>query len=1025
MNLSEPFIKRPIMTTLVMFGIFLFGAIAYRNLPISDLPSIEFPTITVSAINPGMNAETMASNVATPLEQQMMAIDGLENIISSSQAGATRITAIFSLDKSLDAASTDVAAAINRAQGNLPPHLPQPPQYQKTNPADAPIIYIAVSSETMTLPDLYDYANNAIAQRLSMIEGVSQVQTYGSPRALRVKVNPDRLAAMNIGLNEVAHAVDSATQSLPAGTVFNSNKSYTLNPAGQVTTAEAFDKVIVAERNGRPVYIGDIGHAVESTKDEYYYFRYWNREKGAKPSVVVAITKQSGANTVQLCDEIEALLPEMSKELPAAMELDVVYSSSVPIKESIWDVKFTLAIAFALVILVIFLFLGKMASTVIPSVAIPLSVVGTFGLMYVNGYSIDILSMLGLILVVGFLVDDAIVVLENIVRHLEMGKTPFQAALDGSKQISTTVLSMTLALSAVFVPIIFMPGIMGRLFHEFGMVVVIAVLFSGFVSLSLTPMLCSKFLKEQKEPSWVERMATKLMTKLTNFYMPLLHTVLRRPLIPIGVAVGTFLLALLMIQTVPKDFLPAGDTGAMEGITLTPQDVSLHEMARLQDSVANAIKKHPAVKNIISVANLPEYVASNQGVIFVTLVEPWKRKGIAQVNQELEEMVKNTMDIQTFIHPVPQINLNAATSVQRSDYTYTLSTINNPPELYESAQKLTAALHQLPDLRGVSTDIEIDTPQLDIAMLRDEASTYGVTVKDIEMALAIGYSGGRVTTYYTPINTYNVIVQMEDNYRLNPEALEKIWLRSTTSKDLVPLKNVASWKRSTGPLQVNHHNQFTSASIYFNLSPGYALSSAISKIDQLTNETVPSTLLRQFQGTASLFQGSTQTMTLLLILGIIAIYILLGSLYESFIHPFTILSTLPGALFGGLLMLFLFREALSIYSYVGLIVLIGIVMKNGIMLVEFANEQVSQGKTAYDAIVEAARERFRPILMTTVAASMGAVPIALGMGADAASRRPLGLVILGGLFFAQLITYFFTPVVYLTLEKFQERFKKS
>ncbi len=1024
MNLSEPFIRRPIMTSLIMAGIFLFGFMAYRALPISDLPDISFPVITITAQNPGSDPQTMANNITTILEQQLMTIQGLTNIVSTSSTGLSQIVCQFDLKKDINAASTDVSAALTQAQGNLPPEMPNPPTYKKTNPSDTPIIYVAVSSDTFTGGDLYDYGNTVIGQRFSMVEGVSQVQVYGSLRATRVQLNPNAMAAMGIGIDTVSQAVQNANQLLPAGNVYDNHISYTLNPIGQITTGPGYNPIIVGERDGAPVRISDIGQGINDSQIKDYYINFWTEDKGEVPSVVIAITKQAGFNTVKICETITKMLPEMQKQIPPAIKLGVIYDSSAGIKASISDVKFTLLLAFILVVIVIFLFLGKMTSTIIPSIALPMAIFGTFAVMLVNGYSIDILSMLGLTLVVGFLVDDAIVVLENIVRHLDMGKTPLQAALDGSKQISTTVLSMTLALSSVFIPLIFMPGIIGRMFHEFAMVIVIAVLFSGFISLTLTPMLCSRFLKQsKKEPPWTERFAKNFMDKLLNRYDPMLKWVLIHRWVPLVVSIACLLAAFWLFGQIPQDFLPAGDTGAIQGITMAPQSVSYQEMKRLQTSVTNAIKNNPAVQSIISAANITTFVPANQGIIYVTLKPDNKRASMSKVYKQIMADVKKVPGINALLQPVPEINLNIGTGMQRANYMYSISTIGDINELYAQVDKLTAAVKAFPEMEDVSNDIQNNTPQLNINILRDQASTYGITVQTIEEALSLGYGGGRVSTYNTTLNLYDIIIEMEDQYRLTPSALNKLYLTSqnpNTKGMLVPLNTVVDWEETVGPMQVNHVDQFASATIYFNVKEGAALGTAVKKLEQSAEEILSPTMMRHFQGTAEVFRQTMASMGPLLLICILVIYLLLGSLYESYIHPLTILSTLPGALFGGLFTLFLFQSTLSLYSYVGLIVLIGIVLKNGIMLVEFASELVDEGTKAKEAIYESCKQRFRPILMTTVAAAMGALPIALGIGADASSRAPLGLVILGGLLFAQLITYFFTPVVYLYLESFQE-----
>jgi hydrophobic/amphiphilic exporter-1 (mainly G- bacteria), HAE1 family len=1029
MNISEPYIRRPVMTSLVMAGILFFGFVAYRNLPISDLPEIALPVITVTAQNPGMDAQTMANDITTILEQQLMTIQGLSLIVSTSSSGLSQIVCQFNLDRHIDACATDVSQALTQAQGNLPPDMPNPPQYKKTNPSDVPVMYIAVSSNTMTTSDLYDYGNTIIAQRMSMISGVSQVQIYGSQRATRVQLNPDAMAAMGLGIDTVSQAVQNANQQLAVGQVYDKQMAYTLYPYGQITNGEDYDPVIVEEREGAPIRIKDIGKGINGDYLKDYFLSLWTKDRGEIPSIVVAVTKQSGFNTVKLCNTIRNLLPELGKELPPSISLYIIHDGSIVINESISDVKFTLFLAFLLVVLVIFLFLGKMTTTFIPSIALPMAIFGTFALMYVNGYSMDILSMLALTLVVGFLVDDAIVVLENIVRHAEMGKKPLQAALDGSKQISTTVLSMTLSLSSVFIPLIFMPGVVGRMFHEFALVIVIAVMFSGFISLTLTPMLCSKFLAgKTKSPSRLENFANGLMDKLLKMYEPKLEWVVKHRWVPVVLVAISFALALYLFKAIPQDFLPAGDTGSIQGLTQAPQNVSLLEMKALQNAASNAAKKNPHIESIISAANITNYLPPNQGVLFFNLKPENTRPPINVVLKQINEELKKVVGINAFLQPIPTINLNVGTGVQRANYQYSLSTIENPGKLYEEATKLLNEMKKFPELENISSDIQDNTPQLNIKILRDQASTYGITAKTIEEALSLGYGGGRVSWYNTPINFYNIIIEMEDRYRLNPDALNKLYLTSTnpaTKGQLVPLNTVVDITKGVGPMQVNHVNQLTSATIYFNVKQNAALGNVVKKIDAAADKILAPSVIRQFQGTAQVFEQTMKSMGPLLLTCILVIYLLLGSLYESYLHPITIFSTLPGAIFGGLLTLFVFNSTLSLYAYVGLIVLIGIVMKNGIMLVEFANELVENGASARDAIIDACKKRFRPILMTTVAAAMGAVPIAIGVGADASSRRPLGLIIVGGLIFAQLITYFFTPVVYLFIEEFQEKFFKK
>ncbi len=1032
MNLSRIFIERPVMTTLVMVAILFFGIMSYLSLPVSDLPPVAYPTIVVTGQNPGSDAATMAATIATPLEKQLMAIPGLRTIISASNAGETQITLSFDLDVEIADASTRVAEAISQATGDLPiDQMPNPPTYDRYNPTDTPIIWVAISSETMTMGDLYDYGNTAIAQRISMLSGVSQVDVYGAKKAVRVELDPDAIAYRGIGINEIANSLKAANQNQPGGTVYDQIHQVTLEPFGQLESGTAFEDLIVAYRDNGPVRVSDIGRAIDSTEDDQLWMQYWDRDQGAIPSIVIGVLKEPKANAVSICDTIVNMIPELEASLPGSISLHVMYNQADLIKASLFDVKFTLCIAFLLVVLVIFLFLGNITATIIPLAALPMSMIGTFALMFLLGYNLDILSLMALTLVVGFLVDDAIVVLENIVRHMEMGKPPKEAAMDGSKQISTTVLSMTLSLAAVFIPLIFMPGIIGRMFHEFGMVTVIAVLFSGGLALTLTPMLASRFLKPSKHNTRVSRMSDWIMDKLSHIYAPLLRKALGKGWIPVGSVMGACVIAALLYLSIPLDFLPPGDTGAIQGVSIATQGVSPEKLAILQAKATNIIKQNSAVRALMSVTNIGGFAAANQGLFFVMLEPTSKRPPIDLVTYQLMEDLGPVIGINAFLKPFPEINLEVGTGAAgaRANYQYALSTLGNPDILYESAEKLLAEMRKIPELADVSSDAQIANPQLNIELLRDQATTYGISADAIETALTLCYAEGRLDTFSTSLDTYWVILQLQDKYKGNVEALEKVYLapdmRPSSDSQLVPLRSVVDWEMTTGPLTVNHVNQFVSATLFFNLREGAALSTAMQKIEAVADNILPPQIIRDFEGTAQVFAGTMPLLIALVVVGFIVIYLLLGILYESFIHPITILSALPGALFGALITLFIFRDTLSIYAFVGIIVLVGIVMKNGIMLVEFAKELVDQGKDAQEAIFEAAMIRFRPILMTTIAAGMGALPIALGIGAGGDARRPLGLVIIGGLIFAQLITYFFTPVVYYWFELLQEKFKRK
>ncbi|MBS0621636.1 MAG: efflux RND transporter permease subunit, partial [Verrucomicrobia bacterium] len=886
-------------------------------------------------------------------------------------------------------------------------------------------------SYSMNSGELYDYVNSAVAPRISMLQGVAQVQLYGAKRAVRIKVNPEKLASLGIGLNQVGNSVSALNQQAPAGTLYNDWTQITLEPQGLLTQAADYENLTIAYRNNAPVRVSDVGRAVDSIQNETFWNAFWNAELGEIPTLVIGVTKLPGANTVKICDTIVNMLPALQETIPASISLSTIYNTATIIRASIWDVKFTLLLALGLVVIVIFLFLGKVSSTIIPSLALPLSVVGTFLVMELLGYSIDTLSMMALTLVVGFLVDDAIVVLENTVRHLEMGKTPLQAALDASAQISTTVLSMTLSLSAVFIPIVFMPGIMGQMFHEFAMVTVVAVLFSGFISLTLTPMLCARFLKAEKKQSRVEKQAHVIVTKLLDLYIPALIFCLRYRFLPILLAVVSCVIGAILFVTLPQDFLPAGDTGAIQGVTEGAQSISPERLTALQKEVTSILRSNPYVESVISLTNLPTLAPANQGLCFLMLKDPSKRPSIDEITADLMKKANEVVGMKTFLKPFPEINLQigAGASAARADYTYAMSTITDPQQLYQAAEQLLERMKAMPELSNVSSDLLVSTPQLNLKILRDQAFSFGVTCQDIEKALTLAYAEARLSTFSTPLNTYWVVLELDDPYRLDVNSLD--WLYVTPSypqsdpAELVPLRSLVDWEMTTGPLSVNHVDQFNSVSLYFNIAPGASLSAGLAKIQAAADELIPSDVIRNFQGTAQVFQSTIPSMIALMGVGVMAIYILLGVLYESFIHPLTILSALPGALFGALITLLIFHQTLSLYSYVGLIVLIGIVMKNGIMLVEFANELVLHGKSGYDAIIEACRERFRPILMTTAAAGMGALPIAFGVGAGGGSRMSLGMVVVGGLIFAQFITYFFTPVVYLIFEQLQRRLSRD
>lgn len=1023
MNVSAAFIKRPVMTTLVSLAVIFFGILSYNQLPVASMPDVEYPVIQVNVNNPGSSADTMASTVAIPLEQQFMQISGLQLIQSTSYTGYTQFALTFDLNRNLDGASTDVLAAIQRASANLPP-LPEPPSYKTYNPAASPIVYVALTSETMTVGDLYDYGNTVVGQRLAMLPGVSNVAIYGSKYAIHVKVNPDSIASKGLGMNEVALSAINATQNLPGGNVYDTKRNFAIMPDGQLLESVDYGEMIVAYRNGAAVRVNDIGFAVKSQEQETLYVDYWREGVGSRPACVLAITKQSSANALAVCQDVIDMLPVLRSSVPEAIDMEIIYTQKEEIEASVHDVEFTLLLAFALVVFVIFLFLGKMSATIIPSIALPMSIIGTFLIMLPLGFSIDILSLLGFTLVVGFLVDDAIVVLENIIRHMEMGKSPMQAAFEGAKQIAPTVVSMTLSLVAVFIPLLFMPGLIGKMFHEFAVVTVLAVLFSGLVSLTLTPMLCSRFIRTGKVSN-LEKAAHRIFEVAIGWYSPMLSWVLRHRWVPIAATLISLGIAGHLFLSLPQDFLPPGDTGVIRGVTMAPQGTAPQGMADYHTALDAILVKNPALESLISVTNLGSYTANNQGLLVCFLKDSKQRPPIDQVALQLmQEARDGLIGMLTFLKLVPQINMEVGTGQTKATYSYIVSGVAPREDIYEQTRLLAKKMYQRSDLfKDVNTDIEDINPQVSLTILRDQAAALGIDVKQIEETFAIGYTGGKVTTFTTELDQYDVIVDVQDEYKRTPAALDRLWMRGNSAQGLVPLGSVVSLSESTGPLLVDHTNQFVSATISFNTPANVALGEATSTVEGFAKEILKDPISGQFIGQAQEFQTTMGAISVLLILGIIVIYIVLGILYESFIHPVTILTALPGACFGALLSLVAMQATLSLYAYIGIIVLIGIAMKNGIMLVEFANEEIEHGKSPKEAIISACQLRFRPIMMTTVAAIVGALPIAIGYGADGASRQPLGVAVVGGLIFTQLVTFFLTPVIYLSFEELQQKFR--
>jgi len=1023
--MTDIFIKRPIAAALIAFGLIFAGISAYRSLPVSEMPAIDFPTIQVTAALPGADPETMASSVATPLEKQFSAIAGINSMNSVSTTGQTSITLQFDLNRNIDGAGSDVQTAISAAAGYLPTNMPSPPTYTKVNPADAPIFYVSVSSQTLPLYKLTDYAKTFIAQRISMIAGVAQVFIFGDQTyAPRIQLNPDKLAAYNIGINTVADTFSAQNVNLPTGILYGPVKQFTVKAEGMLMEAKDYLNQIITWRDGRPVRLSDVGTAIDST--------IYNKNiglNGTKPAITIAVRRQPGTNTIKVVDDIRAMLPSIKATLPSSIDFQVRYDRSISIKDSVSEVRFTMLLSICLVVLVVFLFLRNIRATIIASLALPSSLIGTLAVMHLAGFSLDNLSLLALVLAVGFVVDDAIVMLENIVRHMEMGKPPLQAALDGARQIGFTILSMTISLMVVFTPIAFMAGILGRILNEMAITIIIAILVSGFVTLTLTPMLCSQFMRAHSSVGeegnlfkWVERR-----------YERSLHFVLKHRFATLMASFVILGLTLWLFTRIPTGFIPTTDSGFIYGFAKAEQSASFDTMKERITRVNAIVTQNPNVNSVVGVVGVGGPNPSMNQAGFFTLLKPLNdrphkepvEKIIADIRGKLEAKIN---DLRLFMFAPPAIQIGGRMTPALYQFTLLSPEVS---KLYQAAAHFEPVMRQMKELQGVVSDMALDGPEMVMTIDRDKANSFGISAQAIQTALWSAYGARQISNIFATTDTYRVVVEVEPKYQTDPDLLSKIYVKPDLDNNadknqnkLVPLSVLVKMKDGLGPITVNHTGQLTSVTISFNVAQGYSLSQAQDAITAAADKDIPPDITRRFEGQSAAFNESVASVPFLLMIAITVIYIILGILYESFVHPLTIISGLPSAALGGLITLLLFGRELDLYGFVGVIMLIGIVKKNAIMVIDFAVEGEKHGKSARDAVFEGCVTRFRPILMTTVAAIAGIMPIALAYGASGRARQPLGLVVAGGLAISQVVTLYLTPVFYTYLDELQQWMKR-
>ena len=1028
MNLSENFIRRPIASNLLMAGIAMFGLLAYRSLGVNDLPKVDYPTISVSASLPGADPGTMSSAVATVLERQFTGIAGLDSMTSRSSTGSTNVNLQFSLDRDIDGAAVDVQTAIAAVMPLLPAGMPAPPSFRKNNPSDQPIVFMALLSDTLPLSKLDEYAETMIAPRISMINGVAQVQVGGQQKyAVRVQVDPDKLKGYKIGLNDVDAALNQWNVNTPLGTLYGPKTAYNIYANGQLVNAAQYRTLVVAERNGRPIYLRDVATVIDSVQDDKNASWVYHQEDAGQRCITLIVFRQPGTNTIDVADRIKALVPTFNEQLPPAAHLQVRGDKSGSIRRAFKDIQITMLITLALVVGVIFFFLRNMSAASIPTLALPFSLLGTFAVMGLLDFTLDNMSMMALILCIGFVVDDAIVMLENIMRHIEMGETPLEAALRGSKEIGFTILSMTVSLAAVFIPILFMSGILGRLFREFAVTITVAILFSGMVSIVFTPMLCSRLLKPHdpdKKHNAIYRGTEQAFQFLLRTYTWTLRGVLRyraAMLVVFFVVIG---LTLYLFKVVPKGFIPEADMDQIQLSLQAQQGTSFYKMVDYQKQVADVIRHNPNIDYIMSSVGGGFGGSSGNSANFNILLKPAdeRKDSVAQIVNRMRPAVSRFPGFRAIQRIPPAINIGTRGSAASYELTLTSSDTN---DLTAQAQRLEDVIARQRDyVADVNTDLQVASPRINLVVDRDRAAALGLDARSIESALYSGYGPKWSTTIYSPITQYEVLLEVQQKYQQFSDYLSKIFFRTNTN-NLVPLSEIVKLKEDVMPQTINHTGTLPSVTISFNLRPGVSLGAAVDHLGAVARSTIPDRMNVRFTGTAEVFEDSLKNLTLLLVIALGVVYIVLGVLYESYIHPITILSGLPSAGVGALLTLIIFKVDLNIYSFVGLVLLIGLVKKNAIMQIDFALEaQRKEGKTPLEAIYQGCLIRFRPIMMTTMAALLGSVPLALGWGSGGESRRPMGLAVVGGLLFSQLLTLYLTPVVYTYLANVLEWWRR-